>query len=275
MDNIGDPTSAVTPTSADAAFEQAMALHGENRLDEAERLYQAALSLDPGHAGALCYLGLLRLQQDRPEDSVTLLQQAIERDAGAAEAHHHLGVALERLGDYGEALACLDMALALIPDFGDALHHRGLALQALGRLPEAIASYEAALAQAPDDPQRELALAVALEASGRDEEAFVHCRNAAGSILALTDQLSQALGRFGQRQPANAQAGMQRLNRYIGTFLTNQANARMGVYPGLASAPTTTSRACLALWRWNATTPRSRMRSRPLRPPSSRRRPKA
>ena len=35
MDNIGDPTSAVTPTSADAAFEQAMALHGENRLYEA------------------------------------------------------------------------------------------------------------------------------------------------------------------------------------------------------------------------------------------------
>lgn len=120
MDNIGDPTSAVTPTSADAAFEQAMALHGENRLDEAERLYQAALSLDPGHAGALCYLGLLRLQQDRPEDSVTLLQQAIERDAGAAEAHHHLGVALERLGVYGQALACQDTALALIPDYGDA-----------------------------------------------------------------------------------------------------------------------------------------------------------
>jgi aspartate beta-hydroxylase len=237
MDNIGDPTSAVTPASADAAFDQAMALHGENRLDEAERLYQAALSLDPGHAGALCYLGLLRLQQDRPEDSVTLLQQAIERDAGAAEAHHHLGVALERLGVYGQALACQDTALALIPDYGDALHHRGQALHALGRVPEAIASYEAALAQSPDDPQLELALAAALEASGRDEEAFVHCRNAVGFDPALTDQLSQAIGRYGQRQPAKAQAGMQRLNRYIGTFLTNQANARMGVYPGLASAP--------------------------------------
>ena len=237
MDNIGDPTSAVTPTSADAAFEQAMALHGENRLDEAERLDQAALSLDPGHAGALCYLGLLRLQQDRPEDSVTLLEQAIERDAGAAEAHHHLGVALARLGVYGQALACQDTALALIPDYGDALHHRGQALHALGRVPEAIASYEAALAQSPDDPQLELALAAALEASGRDEEAFVHCRNAVGFDPALADRLSQAIGRYGQRQPARAQAGMQRLNRYIGTFLTNQANARMGVYPGLASAP--------------------------------------
>ena len=76
-----------------------------------------------------------------------------------------------------------------------------------------------------------------MEASGRDEEAFVHYRNAAGLDPGLADPLSQALGRYGQRQPARAQAGMQRLNRYIGTFLTNHASARMGVYPGLASAP--------------------------------------
>lgn len=154
-----------------------------------------------------------------------------------AEAHHHLGVALQHLGEHDEALACLDVALALVPDFVEALHHRGLTLQALGRLQEAITSYEAALAQAPDDARTQLALAIAMEASGRDEEAFVHYRNAAGLDPGLADPLSQALGRYGQRQPARAQAGMQRLNRYIGTFLTNHASARMGVYPGLASAP--------------------------------------
>ena len=232
MDNIVDETA-----SAQAAFDQAMALHGENRLDEAETLYLAALSLEPGHAGALCYLGLLRLQQDRTVDSIALLRQAIELDPATAEAHHHLGVALHRVRQYDEALACQDAALALIPDYSDALHHRGVALQSLGRVPEAIASHEAALALAADDAPTELALATALEASGRDEEAFVHYRNAAGLDPGLADQLSQALGRFAQRQPATAQAGMQRLNRYIGTFLTNHAGARMGVYPGLASAP--------------------------------------
>jgi aspartate beta-hydroxylase len=231
MDNV------VEPSTAQAAYEQAAALHGENRLAEAERLYQQALALQPDHADALCYLGLLRLQQDQVADSIALLRQAIALNADAAEAQHHLGVALHRVRQYDEALACQDAALALIPDYSDALYRRGEALQALGRSAEAIASYEAALTLAPDDAPTELGLAAALEASGREEEAFVHWRNAAGLDPGQAEQLSQALGRYGQRQPAKAQAGMQRLNRYIGTFLTNQAGARMGVYPGLASAP--------------------------------------
>jgi aspartate beta-hydroxylase len=225
------------PTSAQAAFDQAMGLHDENRLDEAEPLYREALSLEPGHAGALCYLGLLRLQQDRTDDGIVLLRQAIEQSPGTAEAHHHLGLALQRREAYQEALACHDAALALIPDYAEALLHRGMVLRALDRIPEAITSYELALAHAPDDAPAELALASALEAAGRDEEAFVHLRNAAGLDPAVSDRLSQALARYAQRQPAKAQAGMQRLNRYIGTFLTNHAVARMGVYPGLTSAP--------------------------------------
>jgi aspartate beta-hydroxylase len=237
LDKEATMDTVVEPSTAQAAYDQAMALHGENRLDEAEALYQQVLAVQPDHGDALCYLGLLRLQQDRVADSIALLRQAIALNADAAEAHHHLGVALHRVRQYDEALAYQDAALALIPDYSDALYHRGQALQALGRGAEAIASYEAALAQAPDDAPTELGLAAALEASGRDEEAFVHWRNAAGLDPGQAEQLSQALGRYGQRQPAKAQAGMQRLNRYIGTFLTNQANARMGVYPGLASAP--------------------------------------
>jgi aspartate beta-hydroxylase len=224
-------------TAAQTAFDQAVAMHGENRLDEAEPLYRTALSLAPGHAGALCYLGLLQLQQDRMGDAIALLRQSIACDPEMAEAHHHLGVALFRHGEHGAALACQDAALALIPDYADALCQRGQALQALGCLPEAVASYQAALAQVPDDAATELGLATVLEASGRDEEAFVHYRNAAGLAPEQAETLSQALNRYAERQPARAQAGMQRLNRYIGSFLTNHDNARMGVYPGLASAP--------------------------------------
>ena len=73
--------------------------------------------------------------------------------------------------------------------------------------------------------------------SGRHEEAFVRCRNAVGFDPNLAPSLTKAVTDFAQRRPAVAQAGMQRLNAYIGAFLTNQGNARMGVYPGLSSAP--------------------------------------
>jgi aspartate beta-hydroxylase len=225
------------PSSAQAAFEQGMALHGQGELDAAEPLYRQALTLEPRHAGALCYLGLLALQRDRPEDSVDLLHHSIDCDPAGVEAHHHLGVAFHRLGRFQEALAAQDAALTLAPEYAEALYHRGQTLQTLGRHLDAIPSYEAALAQVPDDPKAELALATAMEAADRDEAAFVHYRNAAGLDPALGEQLSQALGRYGQRQPTRTQAGMQRLNRYIGTFLTNHGNARMGIYPGLTSSP--------------------------------------
>jgi aspartate beta-hydroxylase len=234
MASIGDMSMT---GSAQGAFDQALALHGEKRLDEAEPLYREALALEPGHAGALCYLGLLRLQQDRTDEAIDLLRQAIESDPESAEAHHHLGVALQRLGEHAQALACQDAALALIPDYAEALRDRGEALAALGRVPEALASYQAALAEAPDDAPLQLGLAGALEASGQDEAAFVHWRNAAALDPGQAYRLSEALGRYAQRHPAKAQGGMQRLNQYIGTFLTNQAGARMGVYPGLTSAP--------------------------------------
>lgn len=234
-----DPVRAI-PATAEEAFEQAAALHEERRLAEAEPLYAAALSLDPSHAGALCYLGLLRLQQDRVQESVALLRQAVASDAESSEAHNHLGTALQRLGAYVEALACHERALALAPDYSEATLQRGRALQALGRATEAIACYEAVLADWPDDAsdnaEMQLALATALQADGRDEEAFVRYRNAASQQPKLADHLSGALADYAKRHQAAAQLGMQRLNRYIGTFLTNQGNARMGMFPGLTSS---------------------------------------
>ncbi len=237
MDTTSSEILGAAPTSAQGAFDQASVLHGEGRLAEAESLYAAALSLDPDHAGSLCYLGLLRLQQDRPEDSVALLRRAIACDPASAEAYNHLGTALQRLGSFDEALACHEAALALIPDYSEALRQRGRALHTLGRVAEAIACHEAALVEAPDDAQTQLALADALAVSDRHEEAFVCYRNAAGLDPSLATHLSTALGTYAQVHEAAAQVGMQRLNRYIGAFLTNQADARMGMYPGLRSAP--------------------------------------
>jgi aspartate beta-hydroxylase len=295
----------VAPTTVQDALDRAVALHGERKVAEAETLYRRALSLDPNHAPALCYLGLLRLEQGGAEESATLLRQAIAQDPSLAEAHAYLGVALQRLGDPSEAEASFVKALSLQPDQPDALcrlgmvplqqgnaeesatllrravaqspdapqphaflgaalqqlgsfeealacHDRALALarttpkrfrsggralQALGRGAEAIESYEAALAKAPGDAQTQLALGTVLESFGRHEEAFVRYGNAAGLDPNLAASLTKAIGDYAQRRPAVAQAGMQRLNNYIGSFLTNQGNARMSAYPGLSATP--------------------------------------
>lgn len=225
------------PNSAEAHSYLGAALQRLGTLAEAETMYDRALSLNPDHPGALGCLGMLRLQQGNTDEAVSLLRRAVAQDPNSAEAQNGLGAALQSLGSYDEALACHDRAIALAAGSRDSLTHRARALQALGRTTEAIASYEKALAETPRDAQTQLALASVLEASGRDEEAFVRYRNAANLDPRLADHLSKALARYRQKHQAAAQAGMQRINHYIGSFLTNQADARMGTYPGLSSIP--------------------------------------
>ena len=155
----------------------------------------------------------------------------------SAEAHTHLGAELQNLGSHEAALASFDRALALAPASTEAMRRRAHALHALGRGAEAIACYEAVLAIEPANGLAQLGLATVLAVAGREEEAFVRYRNAAGLSPALADPLSHALAVFAHRHPAEAQAGMRRINQYIGMFLTNHASPRMGAYPGLTSAP--------------------------------------
>lgn len=218
-------------------LDRALALHGAQDLEGAERLYRAMLARDPGHAGALCYLGLLHVQRGDAVQGEPLLRRAIERDAASPEAHNHLGSALLALGRNDDALAHLDQALALAEDYHDARCNRGLALTALGRGAEAIECLHALLAAEPAHVQGRLALARALAAADRHREALVQCRNAISLEPARADRVQEILTAFGKAHPQQAQAGMQRLNRYIGSFLTNHAAARMGMYPGLEARP--------------------------------------
>jgi aspartate beta-hydroxylase len=188
-------------------------------------------------AAALTELGVLRLQENNPEESAALLRRATQQQPDLAKAHAYLGAALQSLGSHEEALVSLDRALALAPSSTDAMRRRAHTLHVLGRGAEAIAGYEALLAIDPGNGIAQLGLATVLAVAGREEEAFVRYRNAASVNPALAPYLSHAIAVFAQRHPAVAQAGIQRINQYIGMFLTNQADAQMGAYPGLASVP--------------------------------------
>jgi aspartate beta-hydroxylase len=214
-------------------LDQAITVHDEGELDQAETLYRHILAIHPEHAGALCYLGLLQAQHGRSDDAVHLLRGALASDPQLAEAHHHLGVVLQGLGHAAEALDHLDQALVIAPDFVDARCSRASALNWLGRREEAIAQFERVLAEAPETAVAELGLAAALEAAGREHEAFVHYRNAASLDPQYVEALDRALSAFAGRHPVESQVGMQRLNGFIKSMLLNYDNPRMNTYPGL------------------------------------------
>jgi len=138
------------PAGIEQKFQQAIALHQQGRLADAERVYTQILQRDPNHIDALNLLGMVALQTKRLERGIRLIEKVLRIDPGVASAHNNRGIALRDLERLGEAVASYDRAIALKPDFAQAYNNRGVALKELERLEEAVASYDRAIALKPD-----------------------------------------------------------------------------------------------------------------------------
>jgi len=172
-----EPPAATEQTSP---LTQALRLHLDNRLPEAEAIYRQILAADPAQAQALAMLAMI--VADRPGDpeaepllnrhltlrptdgaslhrlgrlragagddeaAVRLFRRAGQWLPGLAPIFNDLGVSLHRLGRRDEALAAFDQALALDPVYGMAHGNRGVTLFDLGRFTEALEAQRAALA---------------------------------------------------------------------------------------------------------------------------------
>ena len=135
---------------ASSAFEQAVALHRQGNLTQAEALYRQILVEQPENPFVVYQLGIAALQQGHAERGIDLLNQAIALSPDEPIVHVNLGRALLRLRRPQQALASFDRALSLSPKAANVLAMRGDALMELGEHAEALASYESALQLDPE-----------------------------------------------------------------------------------------------------------------------------
>ncbi|MGB8839902.1 MAG: tetratricopeptide repeat protein [Aliidongia sp.] len=105
-------------------LQQALALHQQGRLSQAELLYKKILKRVPNQFDALNLLGVLACQQRNFEVAAWRLGQALRVNPAYAPGHSNLGYALRELRRFEEALASCERALALQPDLADALSNR-------------------------------------------------------------------------------------------------------------------------------------------------------
>ena len=150
-----------------------------------------------GQAGALCYLGAVRLETSHYPAAAEALEQAlaISRDTGYPEyyagALWWLGDVRRAMGDYPAAAELVEQALGILRDLGDPLGQVGV-LCSLGDLRLATGDYPAA-AEA-----LEQALAICRDIGDRADQASVLCslgdlRLATGDYPAAAEALEQAL----------------------------------------------------------------------------------
>jgi hypothetical protein len=136
--------------------------HQGGRLFQAASLYEQVLRVDPGHAVALHYMGVVRMQEGRTEEAEPLLRRSLTLRPDTPDFHNNLGLCL-RAGDrLEEAVACYRQALAIRPDYVEGLNNLGLDLQQLGKSEEARRCFEEAIRFRPDFPQAHWNLGLAL-----------------------------------------------------------------------------------------------------------------
>jgi predicted O-linked N-acetylglucosamine transferase (SPINDLY family) len=174
----------------DAAFAQALALHQRGAIADAEARYREIVDKFPTHFESLHHLAIAASQTGRHEEAVRLFDDALAVEPRSSSAHSNRGVALHALKRFEEAVASFDLALALAPDHADALSNRGNALAELGRFEEAVASYDGAVALNPSFAGAWSNRATALKELRRFEEAVASCEKALALHPANADALS-------------------------------------------------------------------------------------
>jgi tetratricopeptide (TPR) repeat protein len=169
------------------AFEQAVALFRQGRLDEAEKLSTRTLKDWPGSFDVLHLLGVIKLQRGKAGAALGLFEQALRISPGSPEALSNLAMTLAALNRPDEALALFNKAHALDPGDWQTLNNRGSLLLQLNRGDDALADFDRALAIEPRHPGIRLNRGNALVQRRRFDEAVAEYDTVLAQEPALAD----------------------------------------------------------------------------------------
>jgi tetratricopeptide (TPR) repeat protein len=185
----------------DGMLSNAIKLHRQGRLADAERVYRQILALDPRHAETLHLLGTLAHQVGQNEVAVELIRAAIAVDKQQTAYHCNLGAVLQAQGNFDEAGACYERALALKPDLPEAHLNLGTVLETKGQFDQAAARFRQAIALKPDLAEAHVNLGNLLAAEGKLDEAIA-CQERA---LAFKPSLAEAFFNLGNALQAKGE----------------------------------------------------------------------
>jgi predicted O-linked N-acetylglucosamine transferase (SPINDLY family) len=140
------------PTKSAAAFQQAVAIYRQGRLEDAEALCRKTLKGDPRHTGALHLLGVIHLRRRNPAGAIDAFDRLLKLQPRSPDVLNNRAMALFDVGRQDEALASFDKALAIRPDYPEALNNRAGLLEAVRRYSEAADAYAQRWALSQDQP---------------------------------------------------------------------------------------------------------------------------
>ncbi len=119
-------------SSQENAFTRAVALHQAGELEQAERLYEQILRVDPQHSAAWHMLGLVVHRAGRTEQAAECIGRAVTLDGSSSIFHGDLGAIYRQIGRLEEAVDSFQQAVELAPEHAQAHYRLGTVLQQRG-----------------------------------------------------------------------------------------------------------------------------------------------
>jgi tetratricopeptide (TPR) repeat protein len=159
------------PFAIGPAMNEALALHRQGRLRDAEKIYARVLKAAPDYFDALNLLGTVKAQLGRFGEAQRLLTAAVKIMPHSPQALANLGQVLLALKRPQEALDCLSQARALAPDDIGILNNNANALLSLDRPQQALDEFREVLARVPQHAEARLNSGIAHAALGAPDEA--------------------------------------------------------------------------------------------------------
>lgn len=105
----------------------------EQKLEQAEKHFQAALAQDPSHQEALLGLGATLIRQNRDADAEVHFKEVVELNPRSVRGWTGLGLARSGQGDAGGAVKAFEQAVALEPQNAEARVGLGMAYLEAGQ----------------------------------------------------------------------------------------------------------------------------------------------
>ena len=159
-------------------LEEAIALHQDGRVRQAEQIYQQILRINSQDAEALHLLGVVALQAKKYEVAVKLITQATKIDSEQSSFFNNLSVALIKQGKLEEAVQACQQAIKLKPNDAETHYNLGIALQKLDKLEQALTVYQKAIKIQPGNAEIYNNLGVILWKQGKLDESIQAYQNA-------------------------------------------------------------------------------------------------
>jgi choline-sulfatase len=137
---------ALAPTNAMAHNALGLIAVEENRPQDAAAAFERAATIDPTNASYWTNLGNARRAAGDVKAAEDAYRKALDADPRAADAANGLGVLLVEAHRAADAVPWLQRAIAAAPDFVEARLNLGIALQQSGNVTRAVEEYRRVLA---------------------------------------------------------------------------------------------------------------------------------